>query len=222
MPSHLERRPPLFDGEIAIRDAPKDLPTQSARPRAPFDLCGPDPDGSRRWRWSQAGDYSTFADRERLTASRLLAVLSARRHSMQSRWTGDVRSPTCWQRWHSNRATFSHSRERVGQGSEGPADALGLGPEFRAHMALGFVVQDLRRFPGRGWRLVAAALRSPVVNNRNGALNALGAWGPSAWPPEALPSLHGAAREEPNPQVRERIEKLVRGEDSPGPRVDVP
>lgn len=104
----------------------------------------------------------------------------------------------------------------------GPADALGLGPEFRAHLALGFIVQDLRRFSGQGWRLVAAALRSPVVSNRNGALTALDAWGPSAWPSETLPTLQAAARDEPDPRVRERIETLLRGEYSPAPRVDVP
>jgi hypothetical protein len=37
---------------------------------------------------------------------------------MQWRWIGDVRSATCWQRRHSNKATFTHSRERVGRGSE--------------------------------------------------------------------------------------------------------
>lgn len=33
-------------------------------------------------------------------------------------WTGEVRSTTWWQRLRSSRATFSHSRERVGRGSE--------------------------------------------------------------------------------------------------------
>jgi hypothetical protein len=106
--------------------------------------------------------------------------------------------------------------------ASGPSDALGLGPEFRTHMALGFVIQDLRRLPGHGWRLVAVALRSPVVSNRNAALNALDAWGQSAWPSEALPALQTAARDEPNSKVRERIEQLLRGEQSPEPRIDVP
>lgn len=55
--------------------------------------------------------------------------------------------------------------------ASGPSDELGLGPGFRSHQALGFVVQGLRRFPGKGWPLIAAALRSPVVNNRNMGLN---------------------------------------------------
>jgi hypothetical protein len=48
------------------------------------------------------------------------------------------------------------------------------------------------------------------------------AWGRPACPPETLSVLQTAAREEPNPKVRERIEQLVRGERPPEPRVDVP
>ncbi|WP_436492729.1 hypothetical protein [Actinokineospora sp. HUAS TT18] len=91
--------------------------------------------------------------------------------------------------------------------ASGPADVLGLGPEFRAHQALGFVVQDLGRFPGRGWPLVDAALRSPVVNNRNMALNVIEAW--ETWPAAVRPALEVALRDEPTPDVRERIRALL-------------
>src|ERR1700730_14682072 len=55
----------------------------------------------------------------------------------------------------------------------GPADEMGLGQDFRPHQALDWVLQDLRRFPGRGWRLIKAGVCSPVVRNRNMAINAL-------------------------------------------------
>ena len=93
-----------------------------------------------------------------------------------------------------------------------PADDLGLGRAWRAHSALGFVVQDLRRFPGRGWPLVAAALRSPVVSNRNMAIRALSAWGKGAWPPEALPAIRRAIDEEPREDVRRGLMELLRPE----------
>ena len=94
----------------------------------------------------------------------------------------------------------------------GPADDLGLGRAWRAHSALGFVVQDLRRFPGRGWPLVAAALRSPVVRNRHGGVRALRAWGKGAWPPEALPAIRRAIDEEPREDVRRSLIELLRPE----------
>lgn len=94
----------------------------------------------------------------------------------------------------------------------GPVDELGLGRAWWAHGALGFVVQDLRRFPGRGWPLVAAALRSPVVRNRHGSVRALRAWGKEAWPPEALPAIRRAIEEEPCEDVRRGLIELLRPE----------
>jgi len=41
----------------------------------------------------------------------------------------------------------------------GPGDELGLGSEFQPHQALDWVLQDLRRFPGHGWRMIKAGLR---------------------------------------------------------------
>ncbi|HVK20590.1 MAG TPA: hypothetical protein VM677_04455, partial [Actinokineospora sp.] len=90
----------------------------------------------------------------------------------------------------------------------GPADLLGLGPEFQAHRALGFTMRDLGRFPGRGWPLIDTALRSPVVNNRNMALNAIEAWG-RPWPAAVRPALEKAGRDEPTDRVRERVIALL-------------
>jgi hypothetical protein len=65
-------------------------------------------------------------------------------------------------------------REKI---ATGPADEMGLGPGREHHQCLDYVLQELRRFPGQGSRLVQAGLRSPVVRNRNMAVAALSAWG---------------------------------------------
>jgi hypothetical protein len=96
----------------------------------------------------------------------------------------------------------------------GPSDALGLGPEFQAHGALDFVLQDLRRFPGKGWPLVRAGLQSPVTRNRNMAVRALGAWGRENWPEEAEPFLKRALEVEPNEETRETMRRVLAGEPS--------
>jgi hypothetical protein len=92
----------------------------------------------------------------------------------------------------------------------GPDNHLGLGPGYEAHCALDWLLQDLKRFPGRGWELIKAGLRSPVVRNRNMALQAFLAWPRDRWPAEALGLLQKAARSEPNEDLRGRLEKAAR------------
>ncbi|WP_280151734.1 hypothetical protein [Piscinibacter sp. XHJ-5] len=91
----------------------------------------------------------------------------------------------------------------------GPSDAPGLGPEYRQHMALDFILQSLGEFPGQGWPLVAAGLRSPVIRNRNMALRALAAWDRVHWPDGALALLSQAEREEPDDDIRARMAQLL-------------
>lgn len=93
----------------------------------------------------------------------------------------------------------------------GPAKELGLGPAWSQHSHLDFVVQGLAGFPGKGWRLLRAALRSPVVRNRNLALRALAAWGKGAWPEGVVEELERAAGVEPEDGVRERIGRVLAG-----------
>jgi hypothetical protein len=92
--------------------------------------------------------------------------------------------------------------------ASGLSDELGLGPEFRAHRALGFVVQGLKRFPGQGWPLVVTSLRSPVLENRNMALNLIEIWG-SAAPAEARALLVDLIETEPDDHVRKRMQELL-------------
>ena len=58
----------------------------------------------------------------------------------------------------------------------GPADESGLGPEWDIHDTLLDVVQSLVDKPGRGLDLIEAALRSPVIRVRRGALLVLASW----------------------------------------------
>ena len=92
----------------------------------------------------------------------------------------------------------------------GPTDHLGLGPGYEAHGALDWLLQDLKRFPCRGWQLIKTGLRSPVVRNRNLALQAFLAWPRDRWPAEALGLLQQAAQMEPNEDLRGRLENATR------------
>lgn len=97
----------------------------------------------------------------------------------------------------------------------GPSDVLGLGEDYLLHSRIDFVVQELRRFPGKGWVFIAAALRSPVVRNRNMAIKALSSWPKDAWPAEAETLIGRCIFEEPREDVKARLVALLKGEDIP-------
>ena len=94
----------------------------------------------------------------------------------------------------------------------GAADATGLGRAFEQHSCLDFVLHELRCFPGWGAKLIDAGLRSPVVRNRNMAVAALSAWSVEGLAGELKDSLEQAAECEPDDGVRERMQRLLRGE----------
>jgi hypothetical protein len=92
--------------------------------------------------------------------------------------------------------------------ASGPGTAMGLGLAYQQHQALDFVLQDLKKFPGMGWSLLAVGLRSEVIRNRHMTLNALEAWPQTAWSPEMLQALLVGLRIEPDEQLRERLQAL--------------
>ena len=94
----------------------------------------------------------------------------------------------------------------------GAADDTGLGRAFEQHSCLDFVLQELRCFPGWGAKLIDAGLRSPVVRNRNMAVAALSAWSVEGLAGELKYSLEQAAECEPDEGVRERMQRVLRGE----------
>ncbi|HEY6250320.1 MAG TPA: hypothetical protein VI685_10180 [Candidatus Angelobacter sp.] len=91
----------------------------------------------------------------------------------------------------------------------GPGDDLGVGPGFEPHQVLDTVLQDLRRFPQRGWPFIKIGLQSSVVRNRNMALKALQAWPREEWPADAFPLLKQAERLEPDADLKEQLAQAI-------------
>jgi hypothetical protein len=107
--------------------------------------------------------------------------------------------------------TFAESVLPFERIETGPSDELGLGPDFQPHQALGWVLQDLRRFPRHGWRMINAGLRSPVVSNRNMAIKALSEWEPKSWTAEMQTEVEHAREIEPEPDVKKRLGDVIAG-----------
>lgn len=107
---------------------------------------------------------------------------------------------------------LAEERLPLDQIASGPADELGLGPEFRDHVILDLVMDGLQRFPGKGWPLLRAGLQSPLIRTRNSAARALAAWGRAAWPPEAEFLLRSALAHEPNEGTRDILAQVIAGE----------
>lgn len=91
----------------------------------------------------------------------------------------------------------------------GPTAALGIGPEFAPHESLDRVVGALPDWPGRGWKLIDAALRSPGVRLRNMAVRALGAWSHEQWTDTVRESVRQALAHEPDSDLRARMQALL-------------
>jgi len=103
----------------------------------------------------------------------------------------------------------------LGELATGPADHLGLGPDYEADKCLGYVLQSLREFPGEGWSVISVGLRNRVVRNRNQALLALSGWPRDKWPEDAEHVLQSAFWSEPRDDVRARIRAVIDGEPLP-------
>lgn len=91
----------------------------------------------------------------------------------------------------------------------GPQKSQGRGPLYQQHSALSFILQDLNRFPGQGWILIRAGLKSPMTFSRHKALNALEAWPQALLPAEAVEMLTEAKSREPEEAVQERLVQLL-------------
>jgi hypothetical protein len=90
----------------------------------------------------------------------------------------------------------------------GPGDKAAAKLELEAHTALELVLQRLKDFPGKGMNLIAAGLRSPVIRNRNLAINALAAVEAAAISSQAKSMLELALEEETNDEIRKRLRVL--------------
>ena len=97
--------------------------------------------------------------------------------------------------------------------ASGPSNSVGLGPEFQDHGALDSVLQELRKFPEKGVRLIQTGLRSPSIRNRNMALKALEGWGELRWKYVDPDTLRALLKQEPNESTRALIEGLLKQSD---------
>lgn len=99
-----------------------------------------------------------------------------------------------------------------------PTTELGLGKAFSRENALDFIVQYLGNFPLKGIELIETSLQCAPPRNRNFALRALQDWVNEKQTPleTLLPEMFALVCElkdnEPDDKVREKMEKLIRGE----------
>ncbi len=102
----------------------------------------------------------------------------------------------------------------------GPAlELFGPPPEASPHQAFDFLLQELPKYPGKGWPLVRAALRSPVIRQRHKALLVL-----SGWPDGLDEEREAAVREvlfDPDEELREDARKVLAGERLEEPTIDL-
>ena len=109
-------------------------------------------------------------------------------------------------------AELALARLPLAEIATGPGDALGVGPQFKAHGALDWSLQALRDHPGVGGDLLIAGLQSPVTRNRNMALNAFQRWPTELWPPQARALMEATAAGDPYEPTRTLAGKVLRGE----------
>ncbi|MDR6688253.1 hypothetical protein J2Y41_003839 [Arthrobacter sp. 1088] len=109
-------------------------------------------------------------------------------------------------------AVLAYARQSLplGELGSGPDDKDAQSDRFRAHHALDTIVTGLAKFPGEGWDLVETCLRSPVIRNRNMAINTLEAWTPTHWGPNVLTALLRAHAAEPDDKLRQRLDSLIK------------
>ncbi len=91
--------------------------------------------------------------------------------------------------------------------ASGPALSSGTGLQWTAHRHLDSVLQELKRFPEMGWPLLETALQSPVIRNRQMAINAL-----ETWPVKSLfihrEFIEQCINAEPHEEVQQRLVNL--------------
>ena len=97
----------------------------------------------------------------------------------------------------------------------GPAlDVVGPFGDEHPHQALDFLLQELPRFPGRGWSLLRVALRSPVIRHRRVALRALAAWPRDLLDGDVRAALEACLRD-PDEHVRDESAAVIAGRPPP-------
>ena len=91
----------------------------------------------------------------------------------------------------------------------GPADEMGLSEAYRDHQILDSVVFNLDSAPGKGIDLIIAALQSPVIRNRNSAVNSLLMWDKSYLTPQLVKTIEKVIVLEPDLEIKENMGQLL-------------
>lgn len=91
----------------------------------------------------------------------------------------------------------------------GAKNELGLGQEYRNYSILMFILQSLRDKEGLGEDFVLYGLNSPVINNRNMAINVIESWDRNLINNKILKKINLAIKSETNSEVKKRLEKLI-------------
>ena len=98
-----------------------------------------------------------------------------------------------------------------------PGTSHGLGQQYWKQSAVGYVLQELKRYPLEGIDFVETGLQSEPIRSRNMALKALESWVKDKKTPlsELLPEMHKlllTLREiEPDAKVKNRMDELISG-----------
>lgn len=74
--------------------------------------------------------------------------------------------------------------------------------------AINWLCIGLRKFPGKGWAIVRAALGSAEWTNRSNAADTLGAWD-LPWDPEQATAIERAWNTETDPELKEQMSALL-------------
>lgn len=91
----------------------------------------------------------------------------------------------------------------------GPSAALGVGPGFRWHQCLDYLMQELPRFPGLGEDLLLRCLRSPVIRQRNFTLKSFQAWSPMQITDQIVAAVRETAQSDPEEKVRTFAQSIL-------------
>ena len=70
-------------------------------------------------------------------------------------------------------------------------------------------MQSLDKYEGKGKAIILAALKSPVIRNRNMALRTLDNWSIEYITKELKVAIKDVEKIEPNEEVKERLNKLL-------------
>lgn len=87
----------------------------------------------------------------------------------------------------------------------GPAGDM----DRETHSAINWLAIGLRKFPGKGWPILHAALAGGDWANKSNALDTLAQWRSAEWTGDAIAVLERAWRTEPRAELKEQMDQLL-------------